>query len=303
MKNRPSELFTELPASRRSLQPVPDFLQATLNQTLFAWQLVPDTDPWQAGIPFEVLAQEPILAREKRLEWHTPALPPSDLEYVDALELRMDQPLQDPIETYLQPIDAQRLALYFSGNVDFLALCETLDASFPYPIHGGFAAKPQPEFPGFELGLLRKTDHWPEFRPFRLMVTADGIAGLSHGFLSIHRWLQAFTDTDYPTAQLLSKVQFSFERSADILLDCVCIRAFRLLLAQWQEAFEQETPTSLFIHVSQGPYPDWLLAQINSYTVGTEEAEPVDAYAEAFLQALTWYVAQKVWAQVMIPLE
>lgn len=303
MKNHPSELFAELPASRRSLQPVPDFLQPTLNETLFNWQIVPDTDPWKAGIPFEVLAQEPILVRERRLEWHTPALPPSDLEYVDALELRMDQPLEEPIETYLQTIDAQRIALYFSGNVDFLALCDTLAESFPYPIQGGFASKPQPEFPGFELGLLRKTDRWPEFRPFHLTVTADGIAGLSHGFQSIHRWLQAFIDTDYSTAQLLSKVQFSFERSTDVLLDCVCIRAFRLLLAQWQEASGQEAASPLFVHLSQGPYPDWLLTQIDSYTVGTETSASVETHEEAFLQALTWYIAQKVWAQVMIPLE
>ncbi|WP_420153351.1 hypothetical protein [Siphonobacter sp.] len=303
MKKHPSELFAELPARQRSFQPVPDFLRPALNETLLSWQMVPDTDPWAAGMPLEVLSFDPILSPEKRLEWHAPTPPPSDLESVDALELILEQPLKEPMETYLRPLDAQRLALYFSGNVDFLALGDTLSESFPYPIHGGFASKLQPEFPGFELGLLRKTDAWPEFRPFRLTVTADGLADLSHAFLSVHRWLQAFLDTDYSTHQLLSKAQFSFERSNDPLLDCIRIRAFRLLLAQWQEAFSQEAPTPLFIHLHPGSYADWLLAQVNAYTVGTQTARPTENYSEAFLQALTWCVVQKVWANVMISLE
>lgn len=303
MKKHPSELFAELPASQRSFQPIPDFLQPALNETLLGWQLLPDTDPWAAGMPSQVLSVNPILSHEKRLEWHAPAPPPSDLESVDALELVLEQPWETPLETYLRPLDAQRLALYFSGNVDFLALGDTLSACFPYPIQGGFASKLQPEFPGFELGLLRKTDAWPEFRPFRLTVTADGLAGLSHAFLSVHRWLQAFLDTDYSTHQLLSNVQFSFERSTDPLLDCIRIRAFRLLLAQWQQAFSPAVPTPLFIHLHPGDYPDWLLAQVNAYTVGTKAAIPTENYSEAFLQALTWYVAQKVWANVMISME
>ena len=141
MKKHPSELFAELPACQRSFQPVPDFLQPALTETLLGWQMLPDTDPWAAGMPSQVLLVNPILSHEKRLEWHAPAPPPSDLESVDALELVWEQPWETPLETYLRPLDAQRLALYFSGNVDFLALGDTLSACFPYPIHRGLASK------------------------------------------------------------------------------------------------------------------------------------------------------------------
>ncbi len=216
-----------------------------------------------------------------------------------ALELIFESPdlSYKPLLARLNP--AQQV-LYFSGAVDYLALADSLQELFTSPIQGGFGSKPNPELPGFEEGLLRKTSFSPDFRVFRLESPAgdDPVERLSHILFSLNRWLTALQEQGHSPDDLLSKLEFSLELTGDSVLNAVSVRTLRFLLFHWQKTRDILQPQPVFIHAySHQSTTDWVLSHTQAYSFTSEPAlvNQEEAPMDDLLNALAWVLAQQVW--------
>ncbi len=247
---------------------------------------------WEMTAPSHVPVQRQLITVSEPDQVNVP-------QEAKALELIFESP-DLTYEPLLARLDPARQALYFSGAVDYLALADSLRELFAYPIQGGFGSKPNPEFPGFEEGLLRKTSFSPDFRVFRLESPAGDhpVQRLSHVFVSLNRWLTALQEQGHSPADLLSRLEISLELTGDALLDAVSIRTLRFLLLHDQKTRDMLVPQQVFIHAySHQSSPDWVLSHAEAYSFTSELAvvNQEEAPLDDLLNALGWMLSQQVW--------
>ncbi|MDQ1086589.1 hypothetical protein [Siphonobacter sp. SORGH_AS_1065] len=282
---------------------IPQGLREAALALLKEWNL--ELEDFASSFPGHSISQsqrlQPELLARSVVFITDPSLPTS-LPQSKATELVIESPEldYDLLATRLNPTDQK---IYFSGSVDYLALADTLQRHFSTALEGGFGSKLNPDLPGFEEGLLRKTSFSTSFKPFRLIspispVEENIVRRLSHVLHTLQRWLRSLTDQGHSAETLLTKVEVCLELTGQNLLDAVMIRTLRFLLHHFQLVQSIQPPVPVFIYAySHQSTADWVLSAFDSYAFTEKNAEVLTADVPSIdlLDLVSWSLAQQVW--------